>query len=161
MAGSLYARARFMAGLILRVASRALPAKDTPATPATDDDETLIEAILTGDTTILAEHGQTLATGRNAQGNPWFFIALESGSLAAVEWFLAQGANPTAPDRAGRLPLEAVIERAALADDFDDHLPDCPAMAQALIAAGATPAARSRTGLRLADLAASAGLPLG
>ncbi len=156
MAASLFARARFMAGLLLQVAGRALPGK-----ARSDETERLIEAILTGELASLNANRQRLVHGENGTGTPWFFIALESGSLAAVEWFLAQGANPTATDRAGRLPLEAVIERAALADDFDDHLPDCPAMAQTLIAAGATPAARNRTGLRLADLAASAGLALG
>lgn len=156
MAGSLYARARFMAGLILRVASRALPHR-TERPPA-DDAEDLIEAILTGDTDLLAKHGQTLATARNAMGTPWFFIALESGSPVAVQWFLSQGASPTAPDKGGRLPLEALIQRATLADEFDDHLDDLPVMAQALIAAGANPAARTLTGESLADLAAAAGL---
>jgi hypothetical protein len=89
-----------------------------------------------------------------------FFVALETGSLTAVTWFLAQGASATRPDRSGRLPLEAVIQRAALADDLDDHTADCTAMAQALIARGASLVARGVTGATLADLAAAAGLDL-
>lgn len=154
MAGSLYARARFMAGLLLRVASRALPRPVAP--PA--DNEALIEAIQTGNTTALAAQPAGFANGCDAQGNPWFFIALETGSLAALHWFLAQGASPTAPDRAGRLPLQVLIERANLADEFDDHLPDCPAMVSALIKVGADPSAHTLQGIALADLAQASGL---
>ena len=157
MAGSIFARARFMAGLILRVASRALPGKTTPDTDIAED---VIEEIMTGDTEALNGYGPGLAYGRDSSGTPWFFIALESGSLAAIDWFLAQGASPTAPDQSGRLPLEALIERAALADELDDHLSDCPAMAAALIAKGADPAARTLSGARLTDLAQEASLAL-
>lgn len=159
MAGSLLARARFMAGLLLRVASRALPARSAPA-PQTDSGEAVIEAIMTGDIAALDGHGSGLAKGADAQGNPWFFIALDVGSLSAVEWFLRNGADPNGADRGGRLALECVIERAALADEFDDHAGDVPAMARALIAAGATPTARTITGARLADLADAAGIAL-
>ncbi len=89
-----------------------------------------------------------------------FFLALETGSLSAVQWFLNQGASPTAPDRAGRLPLETVIQRAAIADEFDDHLDACPAMLTALMAAGADAKARNLQGAPLADLARAAGLSL-
>lgn len=154
---SLLARARFMAGLLVQVAARALPRKSESAA---QDDESLIEAILTGDTAHLSAQGKALATARNALGTPWFFIALESGSLSAVEWFLTQGASPTGPDKGGRLPLEAVIQRAALADEFDDHLSDLPAMARALVTAGANPNARTVTGETLTDLAKPANLPL-
>jgi hypothetical protein len=77
-----------------------------------------------------------------------------------VDWFLRHHANPGAPDMAGRLPLEAVIQRAASADEFDDHLADLPAMAMALIRAGANPQARTVQGQSLADLARAAGLTL-
>lgn len=160
MAGSRFARARFMAGLILRVASRALP-RGSGAKPAKIlDPERLIEALQTGDTDALAAIGPGLVTAGTARGTPWFFIALETGSLRAIQWFLSQGASPTAADRAGRLPLQAVIERAALADEFDDHLADCPAMAAALVAHGADPRARTLSGQVLGDLAATAGLEL-
>lgn len=145
-----------MAGLILRVGLRAIPRRKTAVEP----NESLIEALITGDLPALDAQGPGLAKARDAQGNPWFFIALESGSATAVEWFLRHGASPTAPDRAGRLPLEALIQRAALADEWDDHLPDCPAMAQALIAKGASLAARTLTGAVLSDLAQAAGLTL-
>lgn len=149
-----------MAGLVLRVASRALPRRPPSRPEPVADEESLIEAIMTGDTAALAAKGPALATASDAMGNPWFFVALESGSLAALGWFLGHGASPTAPDRAGRLPLQALIERAALADDFDDHRADLPAMAAALIAAGADPSARSLTAAPLSDLAATAGLSL-
>lgn len=154
-------KALFMVRLVLRVASRALPARKATA-PAAEgpDPEALIEALQTGDLEALAAHGPGLARARDSLGNPWFFIALESGSLAAVTWFLSHGASPTLPDRAGRLPLEALIQRSALADDFDDHLGDCAAMAQALITAGADPKMRSLQGQRLWDLAQAAGLDL-
>lgn len=156
MAGSLFARARFMAGLILRVASRALPQRTAPETDVAED---LIEAIMTGDPDALNAYGPGLANGRASSGTPWFFIALESGSLPAVQWFLAHGASATAPDQAGRLPLQAVIERAAFADELDDHLADCPAMAAALLASGADPSARTLSGQTLTELATAAGLP--
>ena len=151
-----FARARFMAGLILRVALRALPRRKAAAETA----EALIEALMTGDLPALDAKGPGFAQATDAQGNPWFFIALESGSATSVEWFLRHGASPTAPDRGGRLPLEALIQRAALADEMDDHLADCPAIAQALIAKGASLQARTLTGAILSDLARDAGLAL-
>ena len=54
----------------------------------------------------------------------------------------------------------SLIQRAALADEMDDHLADCPAMAQALLAKGATLQARTLTGAVLSDLARDAGLAL-
>ena len=154
-------RAAFMARLILRVASRALPQRSSAPKPVEAyDPETVIEALQTGDVAALEAQGAGLATARDAQGNPWFFIALETGSLEAICWFLSQGASATAPDRAGRLPLEAVIERAGLGDEFDDHLEDCPAMAAALLANGADPAARTLRGESLTELAKAAGLDL-
>lgn len=147
-----------MAGLLFTVAKRALPRR-TPALSEFDP-EPLIEALQTGDLTALASYGPGLATATDSRGTPWFFIALETGSLAAVDWFLAQGANPNGPDRAARLPLEALLQRAALADEFDDHLDDLPAMLSALIMAGANPQARTVQGQSLADLAHAAGLTL-
>lgn len=154
MKGGFWPRARFMAGLILTVVRRALP---QPAARIADD-EPLIEALQSGDIAGLMRFGPGLARSANSRGTPWFFIALESGSPASIEWLLAQGASPTAPDPSGRLPLEAVIQRAAIADAFDDHLAACPAMAATLIRAGADPAARSLQGLSLTDLARAAGL---
>lgn len=159
MAASLFARARFMAGLLLRVAGRALPRGRRASLPA-ENPEALIEALMTGDIATLDARGPGLAHASEARGIPWFFIALETGSLSAVQWFLSHGASPTAPDRTGRLPLEAVIQRSALADEFDDHREDCPAMAAALIAAGANPGTRNLQGQPLADLARTAGLHL-
>lgn len=153
---SLFARARFMVGLLLQIALRALPRRKVTA----ENPEALIEALMIGDLAVLDAQGPGFAKATDAKGNPWFFIALESGSAAAVDWFLHHGASPTAPDRAGRLPLEALIQRAALADEMDDHLADCPAMAHTLIAKGANPAARTLTGAILSDLARAAGLTL-
>lgn len=155
--GTLWQRARFVVNLVFTVAKRALP--QSPA-PQRDDAETLIEAMMTGDIAALTAFGKGLATRSNDQGNPWFFTALESGSLTTVQWFLSHGADPKTPDRSGRLPLEAVIQRHALADEFDDHAADCPAMARALLAAGADLQASTLFGQRLADLAKAAGLPL-
>lgn len=153
---SLFARAQFMVGLLLQIALRALPRRKAAA----ENPETLIEALMIGDLAVLDAQGPGFAFAVDARGNPWFFIALESGSAAAVDWFLHHGASPTAPDRAGRLPLEALIQRAALADEMDDHLADCPAMARTLLAKGATPQARTLTGAVLPDLARAAGLTL-
>lgn len=154
MPGSLSARARFMAGLLVTIAKRALPAAKRPR----QDDETLIEAIMTNDLDRLNGSGAALPLAKTSTGLPWFFVALECGGLPAVAWFLDRGANPTQPDPAGRLPLETLIQRASLADDCDDHLSDCPAIAMALIAAGADPTARTLQGQSLTDLARQTGL---
>ena len=159
MAGTLWQRARFMAGLVFIVAKRALP-RPTPKPAAIEDPEPLIEALQSGNIPALEGFGTALAQGQDSRGNPWFFLALDIGSLTAVDWFLRHHANPGAPDMAGRLPLEAVIQRAASADEFDDHLADLPAMAMALIRAGANPQARTVQGQSLADLARAAGLTL-
>ena len=155
MAGSLYQRARFMANLVLTVAKRAL-LKSPSSDP--DTDEILILAIMTNDLEHLDEWGTGLSYARNPTGVPWFFVALECGGLPAIIWFLEHGANPNQSDPSGRLPLETLIQRATLADEYDDHLPDCPAMAAALIAAGASPTARTLQGQRLIDLAQGTGL---
>lgn len=160
MPGGLLQRARFMAQLALTLVKRALPSPTAAHSANIDTDEALIEALQTGDIATLDRYGPRLAMGQDRLGSPHFFLALETGSLTAVTWFLAQGASATQPDRAGRLPLETVIQRAALADDLDDHTADCAAMVQALIACGASLAARSTTGKTLADLATSAGLDL-
>lgn len=169
MAGTLWQRARFMGRLVFIVAKRALPrpapkpAAPKPAAPkpaAIEDPEPLIEALQSGNLPALEGFGPTLTQGKDSRGNPWFFLALDIGSLTAVDWFLRHRARATAPDMAGRLPLEAVIQRAASADEFDDHLADLPAMATALIRAGANPQAHTVQGQSLADLARAAGLPL-
>jgi hypothetical protein len=160
MPGSLLQRARFMVRLALTLAKRALPSAAGVPVATIAPDETLIEALQTGDLAALVCYGPRLALGKDRFGSPLFFVALETGSLTAVTWFLDQGASATRPDRSGRLPLEAVIQRAALADDLDDHTADCTAMAQALIARGASLVARGVTGATLADLAAAAGLDL-
>jgi hypothetical protein len=161
MAGGTLQRARFMAGLLFTVAKRALPQWPARTTDAgLEDPEPLIEALQTGDIVALNAYGRRVAMGHDSLGTPWFFIALETGSLSAVEWFLTQGANPSAADRAGRLPLEAVIQRVSLADEFDDHAADGPAMLTALVTAGADPMARSLQGMALSDLARAAGLTL-
>lgn len=161
-AANLWQRARFVAALVLRLASRALAqGGPRPRSPVPiDDPEPVIEALQTGDLARLDQMEQTLLHGDHRPGLPWVFVALETGSLATITWFLAKGASPTAPDGAGRLPLEVVIQRAAASDDLDDHLPDCPAMAQALIAAGADPKALTVQGQSLLALARAAGLHL-
>lgn len=156
MAGGVWQRGRFMAGLILTVARRALPQRAARV----EDDEPLIEALQSGDIAALDRFGPGLAKATNGLGTPWFFIALESGSLASINWFLALGASPTALDQSGRLPLEAVIQRASLGDEFDDHLADCPVMLERLVAAGADLQARTLQGVTLAELARSVGLTL-
>lgn len=160
MPGSLLQRARFIARLALTLGRRALPSRAATSAATIDPDEPLIEALQTGNLSALDRYGPRLALGQDRLGSPLFFVALETGSLAAVTWFLAKGASATQPDRSGHLPLEAVIQRAALADDLDDHTADCAAMAQALMARGASLAARGATGATLADLAAAAGLDL-
>lgn len=115
---------------------------------------------MTCDLDQLKAHRQHLLNDTTTTGTPWFFIALECGGLSTVTWFLDQGANPAAPAPSGSLPLEAVIQRAAIADEFDDHLSDCAEMAHALIVRGADPSARTLQGERLSDLAAAAGLTL-
>lgn len=154
-AGSLWQRARFMAGLVLQVAARALPHR-RPA--AAEDPEQLIEALQTGDLACLDRLGPGLAKSQDSLGNPWFFIALETGSLSVVRWFLANGADPNAADRSARLPLEVIVQRIAESDLLDDHLDDGPAMVAALLAAGANPEARSLLGETMADLAGRRGL---
>lgn len=156
MAGSLLARARFVAALLLRVARRALPAPDI----SDHDSEDLIAAMMTGDVEVLDRYGQGLAYARHTTGTPWFFIALECGNLSTVNWFLSHGADPCTPDPSGRLPLEAILQRIRLADDLDDHLCDCASMARALIAHGADLAAKTLRGESLSDLAAASGLSL-
>ncbi|MEY3961116.1 MAG: hypothetical protein RIR14_1770 [Pseudomonadota bacterium] len=161
-AGGLWQRLRFQAALLWQLLRRA-PAQISPSRrtdAASGDAETLIEALQSGDLARLDHLGPALLRGSHSPGLPWFFVALESGSLRAVSWFLRHGASPVAPDRSGRLPLEVIIARVAAADEYDDHLPDCPAMARALIAAGADPDARNLSGTCLTDLAASAGLTL-
>lgn len=156
MAGSLLARARFMAALVFRVARRAVP---TPA-KSDYDSEDLIEAIMTGDVELLDSYGIGLSYARHTTGTPWFFIALECGSLSAINWFLSHGADPCAPDQSGRLPLETIVQRASLADEMDEHLPDCAAMARALISHGAKLSARTIQGETLSERAAALGLTL-
>lgn len=160
MAGSLFQRARFMAGLVLTVTKRALPQRSRTTESCVEDPEPLIEALQSGNLAALDVYGPSLASGHDSLGNPWFFIALESGSLKAVEWFLLHGAAPNGADRAGRLPLEAVIERASLADEFDDHLDDLPAMLNHLIKAGANSNARNLQGVALRELASAQGFQL-
>jgi hypothetical protein len=155
MAGSLFQRARFMAQLVLTVAKRALPQKPTAAP---GDDEILIEAIMTNDLDLLNEWGTGLSCANSPTGMPWFFVALECGGLPSITWFLDHGANPNQPAPSGRLPLQALIQRATIADEYDDHLPDCRSMAAALISAGADPTARTLQGQSLTDLARAAGL---
>jgi hypothetical protein len=160
--GSLYQRARFMVALVLRILGRAMPeraakAARAPNLPAT---ETLIEALQTADLAALDACGPSLARAEDAQGNAWFFIALETGPLATVRWFLSHGADPRVTDRSGRTALEVVMQRSALADEFDDYLGDCPAILSALIAAGALPSDRNAAGQSAAELASQLGITL-
>jgi hypothetical protein len=153
--GGLFQRARFMAGLVLRIASRALPQRSrTPVATSLPDAETLIEALQTGDIAGLTACGAGLATARDSQGQSWFFIALEVAGLPTVQWFLDQGALATGTDRSGRTALEVIIQRDALRDEFDEAADDCPAILAALIDAGADVTAansRGQTPLALAQ----------
>jgi hypothetical protein len=95
MPGSLLQRARFMVRLALTLAKRALPSAAGVPVATIAPDETLIEALQTGDLSALDRFGPRLALGQDRLGSPLFFVALETGSLTAVTWFLAQGASAT------------------------------------------------------------------
>ena len=143
-----------MAGLMLRVASRALPQAKNSALP---DHEALIEALMTAK---LDTCPPTLATTHDAQGQSWFFIALEIGPLATTRWFLDHGARPDQTDSSGRCALEVVLQRAALQDEFDDHAADCPAILRALLTAGADPLAANSHGDTAESIARTLGVTL-
>lgn len=151
----LFQRARFMTGLLLRIAARALPQRSPPAAASSlPDAETLIEALQTGDIERLTACGPGLATARDTQGQSWFFIALEVAGLETIRWFLAQGALASGTDRSGRTALEVVIQRDAFRDEFDEAAQDCPAILAALIRAGAdvtAPNAQGQTPLALSQ----------
>ena len=147
-----------MTGLLLRIASRALPRRaPSDATPSLPDAETLIEALQTGDLDLLSACGPSLATARNAQGQSWFFIALEVAGLQTINWFLAHGARANGTDRSGRTALEVILQRDALRDEFDDTAEDCPAILAALINAGADVTAANAQGQTPLALARSLG----
>lgn len=153
--GGLFQRARFMAALLLRIASRALPRRSPSSAAASSlpEAETLIEALQTDDIARLTACGPGLATARDTQGQSWFFIALEVGGLKTIQWFLSHGALDTSTDRSGRTALEVILQRDALRDEFDDTAADCPAILAALIEAGAdvtAPNAQGQTPLALA-----------
>lgn len=161
MAKNAFQRMRFMAGLIFAIVKRAIPrpASKPSAEPAAKvDSEALVEAIMIGDIDALKAHGTALATGKDTEGNPWFFLALESGSQSTLAWFLENGASAKAADGLGRLPLEVLIQRLELADEFDDHLGDVERMIAAVLAAGADRDAATLTGDILRDRLNTLGL---
>ncbi len=96
------------------------------------------------------------ATGCDPYGQPWLIHAIDHGSVAAVEWLLANRAT-LQPDRAGRSPLQAAIERSLAVDEFDDNPEDPLPMIAALVAKGADVNALDANGLRPLHIAASLG----
>lgn len=143
--------------LQLRAAPPALPSPPSAALIANPDQ--IIEALQTGDLDFLAGLGPEFAASIDAHsGQPWLFHAIDLGSLASLHWFLAQGVDLASRDRAGRLPLQAAVERAAAVDEFDDAPEDPLALIDALLEAGAQINAASAQGLTALHVAAALGL---
>lgn len=134
----------------------------TPAPQPTaliGDPDQIIEALQTGDIGVLAALGPQFAASTDAQsGQPWLFHAIELGSLTSLRWFLAQGVALNMRDKAGRLPLQAAVERAAVVDEFDDNPEDPLALIGALLDADAPINAASGQGLTALHVAAALGL---
>lgn len=153
MVGSLYQRARFMAGLLWRIASRALPRrKISPALAPKDDhpdEEAVYEALMSGDVAALDRFGPALAISNAQPGVPFLLEAVSFGNLACVEWFLRHGANPNAADGSGATAIEMVVKRNLFADPAMDDLwvEDCEAILHALIRFGGTVNAPGSLGL--------------
>ncbi|MFC3180504.1 ankyrin repeat domain-containing protein [Cypionkella sinensis] len=144
--------------LQLRAVSPALPPAKPSAAPIADPDQ-VIEALQTGEVDFLVGLGPEFAASIDAQsGQPWLFHAIDLGSLASLHWFLAQGVDLASRDKAGRLPLQAAVERAAAVDEFDDAPEDPLALIDALLEAGAQINAASAQGLTALHVAAALGL---
>lgn len=123
------------------------------------DYDQIVEALQTGDTGFLARLGRGFAASSDSfVGQPWLFNAIDLGSLAALQWFLAQRVALDGVDKDGRSVLQAAIERAALVDDYDDAPEDPLPMIVALLEAGAAINAVSRQGLTPLHVAAALGL---
>ncbi|MDZ4396004.1 ankyrin repeat domain-containing protein [Cypionkella sp.] len=161
------ARLGFFARLAWRISGRALallslgkaptPAGADPLVIA--DYDQIVEALQTGDTGFLARLGRGFAASSDSfVGQPWLFNAIDLGSLAALQWFLAQRVALDGVDKDGRSVLQAAIERAALVDDYDDAPEDPLPMIVALLEAGAAINAVSRQGLTPLHVAAALGL---
>ncbi|MGV8953952.1 MAG: ankyrin repeat domain-containing protein [Cypionkella sp.] len=151
-------KAGFMLRLLLRIAQRGVTARHRSAAPALPADalEAHLEALQSRDLAVVAGLPAGLALARDDYGQPWLFHAIDYGSLAGLDWMLAQGAV-LGPDKAGRTPLQAAIERSVTLDEFDDDPEDSLPMIAALVRHGADVNAADAKGLRPLHIAASLG----
>ncbi|OYU37615.1 MAG: hypothetical protein CFE33_20040 [Pseudorhodobacter sp. PARRP1] len=164
--GSLRDRGLFWLRLVWRMGGRAAlqlrstsPALSVQPVALIGDADQIIEALQTGDVDYLAGLGPAFAASTEADsGQPWLFHAIDLGTLASLHWFLAQGVDLASRDKAGRLPLQAAVERAAAVDEFDDSPEDPLALIAALLDAGAQINAASGQGLTALHVAAALGL---
>ena len=161
------ARLVFFARLAWRISGRALALlsrRKAPAPVSEDlaliaDYDQIVEALQTGDTGFLARLGPEFAASSDSfAGQPWLFNAIDLGSLATLQWFLAQGVAPDGVDKDGRSALQAAVERAAVVDAYDDAPQDPLPLIAALLDAGAAINAASRQGLTPLHVAAALGL---
>ena len=160
-------RLGFFARLLWRIAGRApgLMQRRKPMTVATAnpaviaDYDQIVEALQTGDTEFLARLGPGFSASLDSfVGQPWLFNAIDLGSLATLQWFLAQGAALDAVDKDGRSVVQAAVERAVAVDEYDDAPEDPLPLIVALLDGGAAINAASRQGLTPLHVAAALGL---
>ncbi len=161
------ARLGFFARLAWRIGGRAvalLPWRKAPALVTADaamvaDYDQIVEALQTGDTGFLARLGPGFAASSDSfVGQPWLFNAIDLGSLATLQWFLAQGVTLDSVDKDGRSVVQAAVERAAAVDEFDDAPEDPLPLIVAVLDGGAAINAASRQGLTPLHVAAALGL---
>ncbi|WP_305346348.1 ankyrin repeat domain-containing protein [Cypionkella sp.] len=157
----------FFARLAWRISGRALAllSRQQAHAPVSDDlaliadYDQIVEALQTGDTGFLARLGPEFAASSDSfAGQPWLFNAIDLGSLATLQWFLAQGVALDGVDKDGRSALQAAVERAAIVDAYDDAPQDPLPLIVALLEAGAAINAASRQGLTPLHVAAALGL---
>lgn len=155
-------KALFMVKLVLRVASRAVPAAKPSQRPVQDlalQYEQIIEALQSNDALALpriaAEIPGLAFCADPVSGDPLLLTAIDLGTPAAVQWFLTHGALGAHAD--SRAPLTAAIERSLAPDEFADVSEDPLVILKILLAAGAPPNATDATGLRPLHIAAVLG----
>jgi hypothetical protein len=157
----------FFARLGWRISGRALALLSRQQAPAPVSDDLaliadydqIVEALQIGDTVFLALLGPGFAERLDSfTGQPWLFNAIDLGSLATIQWFLAQGVALDGVDKDGRSALQAAVERAAVVDAYDDAPQDPLPLIVALLEAGAEINAPSRQGLTPLHVAAALGL---
>ncbi len=123
------------------------------------DYDQIVEALQTGDTGFLARLGPGFAASSDSfVGQPWLFNAIDLGSLATLQWFLAQRVTLHGVDKDGRSVVQAAVERAAAVDEFDDAPEDPMPLIVAVLDGGAAINAASRQGLTPLHVAAALGL---